>query len=64
MATACRYLDERGGYALPRSGAYFANAGWRPGQPWGLAVSVPSSFDRSQITNARSRRAAEGVRTA
>lgn len=30
---------------------YFANAGWRPGQPWGLAVSVPQAFDRSQITN-------------
>ncbi len=28
-----------------------ALAGWRPGQPWGLAVSVPPTFDRSQITN-------------
>jgi membrane-bound lytic murein transglycosylase B len=30
---------------------YFANAGWRPGQPWGLAVNVPPGFDRSQIAN-------------
>jgi lytic murein transglycosylase len=30
---------------------YFANAGWRPGQPWGVAVSVPSTFDRSAIRN-------------
>ena len=36
---------------LASIGAYFANAGWRPGQPWGLAVSVPVGFDRSQITN-------------
>jgi len=36
---------------LASIGAYFANAGWRPGQPWGLAVSVPAGFNRSQITN-------------
>ena len=30
---------------------YFANAGWRPGQPWGLAVNVPAGFDRGQISN-------------
>jgi len=36
---------------LASIGNYFANAGWRPGQPWGLAVNVPSSFDRSQIAN-------------
>lgn len=30
---------------------YFTNAGWRPGQPWGVAVSVPAGFDRSQIQN-------------
>ena len=34
---------------LASIGAYFANAGWRPGQPWGFAVSVPGGFDRSQI---------------
>lgn len=36
---------------LASIGNYFANAGWRPGQPWGMAVSVPPTFDRSQITN-------------
>lgn len=30
---------------------YFVNAGWRPTQPWGLAVSVPSGFDRSGVRN-------------
>jgi len=30
---------------------YFVNAGWRPGQPWGLAVAVPSSLDRQTIRN-------------
>jgi len=28
---------------------YFRNAGWRPGQPWGFAVSVPATLDRSGI---------------
>jgi len=36
---------------LASIGNYFANAGWRPGQPWGLAVSVPPNFDRSLIAN-------------
>ena len=36
---------------LASIGNYFANAGWRAGQPWGLAVSVPAPFDRSRITN-------------
>jgi lytic murein transglycosylase len=36
---------------LASIGNYFANAGWRPGQPWGFAVSVPATFDRSQVTN-------------
>jgi lytic murein transglycosylase len=30
---------------------YFTNAGWRPGQPWGVAVSVPAGFDRTGVTN-------------
>jgi len=30
---------------------YFVNAGWRPGQPWGLAVSVPAGFDRESVPN-------------
>lgn len=33
---------------LASIGNYFANAGWRAGQPWGLAVSVPPSFERGQ----------------
>jgi lytic murein transglycosylase len=36
---------------LASIGNYFVNAGWRPGQPWGMAVSVPASFDRASITN-------------
>ncbi|RZF65940.1 lytic murein transglycosylase [Sphingomonas populi] len=36
---------------LASIGNYFANAGWRPGQPWGFAVNVPAGFDRSQIVN-------------
>lgn len=28
---------------------YFVNAGWRPGEPWGLAVSVPSTLDRAAL---------------
>lgn len=36
---------------LASIGNYFANAGWRAGQPWGIAVSVPPTFDRSQIAN-------------
>jgi lytic murein transglycosylase len=31
--------------------SYFTNAGWRPGQPWGVAVSVPAGFDRGTIRN-------------
>ena len=28
---------------------YFVNAGWRPGQPWGVGVNVPASFDRAEM---------------
>lgn len=28
---------------------YFVSAGWRPGQGWGFAVSVPSGLDRAAI---------------
>lgn len=28
---------------------YFVNAGWRPGQPWGVAVSVPDGLDRAAL---------------
>lgn len=30
---------------------YFVNAGWRAGQPWGVAVSVPAGYDRSRAAN-------------
>lgn len=29
--------------------SYFANAGWRRGEPWGFAVSVPATLDRTAI---------------
>ncbi len=28
---------------------YFVNSGWRRGEPWGIAVNVPSSLDRTAI---------------
>lgn len=28
---------------------YFRDAGWRPGQPWGVAVSVPDGLDRASL---------------
>ncbi|OAN59956.1 lytic murein transglycosylase [Sphingomonas sp. TDK1] len=36
---------------LASIGNYFVNAGWRPGVPWGFAVSVPSTLDRRLIAN-------------
>jgi lytic murein transglycosylase len=36
---------------LASIGNYFVNAGWRPGQPWGIAVTVPAGFDRSGMAN-------------
>jgi lytic murein transglycosylase len=30
---------------------YLREAGWRAGQPWGVAVNVPAGFDRSSVTN-------------
>ncbi|WP_375395286.1 lytic transglycosylase domain-containing protein [uncultured Sphingomonas sp.] len=36
---------------LASIGNYFVDAGWRPGQPWGIAVDVPAGFDRSHNTN-------------
>ena len=30
---------------------YFVNAGWRAGQPWGQAVTVPAGLDRSEVRN-------------
>ena len=28
---------------------YFVQAGWRPGEPWGVAVSVPAGLARDQV---------------
>ncbi|MBN8807408.1 MAG: lytic murein transglycosylase [Sphingomonas sp.] len=36
---------------LASIGNYFYNAGWRRGQPWGVAVTLPAGFDRSMVTN-------------
>ncbi|MFL0413705.1 lytic transglycosylase domain-containing protein [Sphingomonas sp. 179-I 2A4 NHS] len=36
---------------LASIGNYFVNAGWRPGEPWGIAVTVPAGFDRSSQRN-------------
>jgi len=35
--------------ALASIANYFVNAGWRRGQPWGVAVSVPAGFDRGSV---------------
>jgi membrane-bound lytic murein transglycosylase B len=37
--------------ALASIANYFVAAGWRPDQPWGVAVRVPPSLDRTQIAN-------------
>jgi len=29
--------------------AYFRDAGWKPGLPWGMAASVPADFNRASI---------------
>jgi lytic murein transglycosylase len=36
---------------LASIGNYFVNAGWRKGEPWGFAVSVPSSVDPDTMLN-------------
>jgi membrane-bound lytic murein transglycosylase B len=30
---------------------YFAKSGWKPGTPWGVAVSVPAGFNRAAVAN-------------
>ena len=30
---------------------YFRDAGWRRGEPWGLAVTIPAGFDRAALAN-------------
>lgn len=37
--------------ALASIANYFVDAGWRRGQPWGLAVAVPSNLNRAAISN-------------
>lgn len=37
--------------ALASIANYFVNAGWRKGQPWGIAVSVPIGFNRASVAN-------------
>lgn len=37
--------------ALASIANYFVNAGWKPGVPWGVAVTVPSTLDRGAIAN-------------
>jgi lytic murein transglycosylase len=37
--------------ALASIGNYLHNAGWRAGEPWGIAISVPSSLDRAAVAN-------------
>ena len=36
---------------LASIGNYLRDAGWQPGVPWGIAVSVPSSLDRAAVRN-------------
>lgn len=35
--------------ALASIATYFVNAGWRAGQPWGVAVRVPAGLDRGAL---------------
>ncbi len=37
--------------ALASIANYFANAGWRPGKPWGVAATIAPNFDRSAIAS-------------
>ena len=36
---------------LASIGNYFVQAGWRRGQPWGVAVNVPAGFSRAEVRN-------------
>jgi membrane-bound lytic murein transglycosylase B len=37
--------------ALASIGNYLTNAGWKPNVPWGVAVAVPSTFDRAGLAS-------------
>ena len=37
--------------AIESIGAYLRRAGWRAGQPWGVAVSVPAGFNRTAVAS-------------
>lgn len=37
--------------ALASIANYFVAAGWKPNQPWGVAVRVPDALDRTSIAN-------------
>jgi len=37
--------------ALASIANYFVRAGWRRGEPWGIAVSVPAGFNRAAVAN-------------
>lgn len=37
--------------ALASIAGYFVEAGWRKGEPWGVAVAVPEALDRAAIAN-------------
>ena len=36
---------------LASIGNYFVQAGWRRGQPWGVAVNVPAGYNRAEVRN-------------
>ena len=37
--------------AIESIGSYLRRAGWRAGQPWGVAVSVPAGFNRAAVAS-------------
>ncbi len=53
--------------ALASTAAYLADAGWTPGQPWGMEVSLPADFDYvlagEQVKKSAADWQAIGVRT-